>query len=243
MLWGTFWIPPPGPMHPSLPMGSAQALILTHCRVTVLFPIPLFSFLHRCDHDFPNQPTHVNLSLSICVQGNWARTLWHAHPSRQPTISHEPTSRSSSKSWEHPCQQFHTMWSHNCCHEEPTVIPSWNGFFALLLTAVVIVIIHNGWPQRTLPLSLTVQLKCLCWAHRQILWPPNLWVVAGKKRWTQKAGCPWDVLQDGWPFLPYFPTASPSWSSLLTLFPHCFFLYFHKRIWHPDTNKLAILRY
>ena len=67
MLWGTFWIPPPGPMHPSLPVGSAQALILTHCKVTVLFPIPLPSFLHRCDHDLPNQPTQTNLSHSICV--------------------------------------------------------------------------------------------------------------------------------------------------------------------------------
>ena len=69
MLWGTFWIPPPGPMHPSLPVGSAQALILTYCRVTVLFPTPLSSFLHRCDHDLPNQPTHTNLSHSICVPG------------------------------------------------------------------------------------------------------------------------------------------------------------------------------
>ena len=67
MLWGTFWIPPPGPTHPSLPVGSAQALILTHCRVTVLFPVPLPSFLHRCDHDLPNQPTQTNLSHSVCV--------------------------------------------------------------------------------------------------------------------------------------------------------------------------------
>ena len=199
MLWGTFWIPPPGPMHPSLPVGSAQALILTHCRVTVLFPVPLPSSTGVI-MTFPiNQRRQTSVTVSVS-QVNWAKTLWHAHPSRQPTISHQPTSRSSSQNWDHPCQQFHTTWSHNCCREEPILIPSWNGFFALLLTAVVIVIIHNGWPQRTLPLGLTVKLKCLCWAHREILWPPKLWMAAGKKRWTQKAGCPWDVLQDWWPF-------------------------------------------
>ena len=42
-------------LHPDLPVGSAQALILTHCRVTVLNPIPLPSVLHRCDHVFPNE--------------------------------------------------------------------------------------------------------------------------------------------------------------------------------------------
>ena len=62
VLWGTSWIPSPFSvttvpilLHPDLPVGSAQALILTHCRVTVLNPIPLPSFLQRCDHVFPNE--------------------------------------------------------------------------------------------------------------------------------------------------------------------------------------------
>ena len=174
---------------------------------------------------FPiNQRRQTSVTVSVS-QVNWAKTLWHAHPSRQPTISHQPTSRSSSQNWDHPCQQFHTTWSHNCCREEPILIPSWNGFFALLLTAVVIVIIHNRWPQRTLPLGLTVKLKGLYWAHREIHWPPNLWMAAGKKRWTQKAGCPWDVLQDWWPFVdgPFYltsslplPLARPFWLYFLT---------------------------
>ena len=74
MLWGTSWILPPFSatlelilLHPDLPMGSAKALILTHCRVTVLFQIPLPSFLQRCDHVFPNGTHHANLSHSICV--------------------------------------------------------------------------------------------------------------------------------------------------------------------------------
>ena len=62
VLWGTSWIPSPFSvttvpilLHPDLPVGSAQALILTHCRVTVLNPIPVPSFLQRCDHVFPNE--------------------------------------------------------------------------------------------------------------------------------------------------------------------------------------------
>ena len=44
-------------------------------------------------------------------------------------------------------------------------------FFDLLFVAAVIIIIHNGLPHRTLPLCLNVKLKCLCSAHREIIWP------------------------------------------------------------------------
>ena len=46
---------------------------------------------------------------------------------------------------------------------------SWNCFFGLLFVAVVIIIIHNGLPQRILPLCLTVKLKCFCSAQREII--------------------------------------------------------------------------
>ena len=44
-------------------------------------------------------------------------------------------------------------------------------FFDLLFIAAVITIMHNGLPHRTLPLCLNVKLKCLCSAHREIIWP------------------------------------------------------------------------
>ena len=43
-------------------------------------------------------------------------------------------------------------------------------FFDLLFIAAVIIIMHNGLPHRTLPLCLNVKLKCLCSAHREIIW-------------------------------------------------------------------------
>ena len=46
-----------------------------------------------------------------------------------------------------------------------------NYFFELLFIASIITVIHNVLPKRTLPLCLTVKLKSLCSAHREILWP------------------------------------------------------------------------
>ena len=46
-----------------------------------------------------------------------------------------------------------------------------NYLFELLFIASIITVIHNVLPKRTLPLCLTVKLKSLCSAHREILWP------------------------------------------------------------------------
>ena len=46
--------------------------------------------------------------------------------------------------------------------EKSILAPCWNCFLDLLSIAFVIIILHNGLPQRILPLCLTVKLKCLC---------------------------------------------------------------------------------
>ena len=48
------------------------------------------------------------------------------------------------------------------CGERSVLTPGWNYSFDLLSIAPAILIIHNGLPQRILPLCLTAQLKCLC---------------------------------------------------------------------------------
>ena len=126
-----------------------------------------------------------------------------------------------------------------CCREEPSLILCWNWFVDLLFVAVII-IIHNGLPQRTLPLCLTVGLKRLCSSHREIIDPAHLWMATGKKR----LACP-------------FPEAGHSqkcFARLKTFFnllPHCLSLsslsfdfsyllpslWFYKRIWQPDPKK------
>ena len=92
MLYGTSWIPTPFSattvpilMHSDLPVGSAQALILTHCRVTVLNPIPLPSVLHRCDHVFPNETQSCKpQSQHLCPRKTELRHYG------MPTIPHSP---------------------------------------------------------------------------------------------------------------------------------------------------------
>ena len=79
-----------------------------------------------------------------------------------------------------------------CCRENPILAPCWNCFIDLFSFAFVIIIIQNVLPQRILPLCLTVELKCLFSAHREIIWPCHLWIAARKKRLTHpfpEAGC------------------------------------------------------
>ena len=47
------------------------------------------------------------------------------------------------------------------CREEPKVTPCWNCFFDLLFVAIVIIIIHYGLPQMTLPFNLPVNVPFL----------------------------------------------------------------------------------
>ena len=117
----------------------------------------------------------------------------------------------------------------------------WNWFIDLLFVAVII-IIHNGLPQRTLPLCLTVGLKRLCSSHREIIDPAHLWMATGKKR-----------------LAPPFPEAGHSQKcfvrlkTFFNLLPHCLSLsslsfdfsysllslWFYKRIWQPDPKKMV----
>ena len=118
--------------------------------------------------------------------------------------------------------------------------------FDLLFIAFVIIIIHNGLPQRTLPLCLTIKLKCLCSAHSEIL-RPCPFVNCYKKEDINppllKAGPSGDVVQDWRSFLLSLPTASPSLFCLLTLVALCFSLWFYKRTWNPDPKKMVTLRH
>ena len=125
-----------------------------------------------------------------------------------------------------------------CCREKPILTPCWNYFFDLLFIAFVITIIYNSLPQRTLPLCLTVKLKCLCLAHRKIIWPCP---PVKKKRLThpfQRLALPRDVQQ--------------VWTPLFTLLPHClslsillsdffslllFSLWLYERTWHPEPTR------
>ena len=49
-----------------------------------------------------------------------------------------------------------------CFREKSTLTPYWNCVSNFLFVAFVIIIIQNGLGQRTLPLCMTVKLKCLC---------------------------------------------------------------------------------
>ena len=112
--------------------------------------------------------------------------------------------------------------------------------------AVVIIIIRNGLPQRTLPLCLTIKLKCLCSAHSEIFRPcppVNCYKKEDINPPLLKAGPSGDVLQDWRSFLLSLPTASPSLFCLLTSVPHCFSLWFYKRTWNPDPQKMVTLRH
>ena len=114
-----------------------------------------------------------------------------------------------------------------CCREKPVLTTCWNCFFDLLLIAFIITVIHNGLPQRTLPLCLTVKLKCLWLAHREIIWL----CPVKRREWhilSLKLIIPGDLLQ-AWSS-SHFPTASPSLFCLLTLVPQCFFLALWKNL-------------
>ena len=76
-----------------------------------------------------------------------------------------------------------------------------NRFFDMLFIAFVITIIYNSLPQRTLPYW---KLKCLCSAHREIIWAsPSMNRYNKKKRLihpVQRLAILGDVLEDWRPF-------------------------------------------
>ena len=109
-----------------------------------------------------------------------------------------------------------------CYREKPVLTTRWNCFFDLLFIGFIITVMHNGLPQRTQPLCLTVKQKCLVSSQRDRLTLP-----CEKKISTY----PFPEADHSWrcfaslKFLSlYFPTASPSLFCLLTLVPKCFSL-------------------
>ena len=77
--------------------------------------------------------------------------------------------------------------------EEPKVTPCWNCFFGLLVVAIVIIIIHHGLPQKTLPFSLTANVPFLSSQGDKLTLPSY-----EKKKLTHtfQRLAHWDVLQD-----------------------------------------------
>ena len=152
VLWGTSWIPSPFSvttvpilLHPDLPVGSAQALILTHCRVTVLNPIPLPSFLQWCDHVFPNETQSCKpQSQHLCPRETELRHYGMPTIPRSPQLpmsphlgppgrtettfvksstQHDPTSTNVSLTHIHTHTTPPIHWVHpqaySCCHNPP----------------------------------------------------------------------------------------------------------------------------
>ena len=97
-------------------------------------------------------------------------------------------------------EQTSTVGDYN--GEKPILIPCWICFFDFTFVFVII-IIHNGLPQGTLLLCLTVKLKWLCSVHRETIWPYP--PVNGCRKDEFNTSSP--ILQDKWPF--YF-MSSPS---------------------------------
>ena len=83
--------------------------------------------------------------------------------------------------------------------------------FSLLF---IITVIHNGLPQRTLPLCQTLKLKCLCSVERQSD-PAHLWMTASKKRLTHP-----------FPDSGHSQTGFVRLKALFTLLSHCLSLIF-----------------
>ena len=98
----------------------------------------------------------------------------------------------------------------------------WSCFFDLLFVAFVITMIYNDLPQRTLTLSLTVVLKHICLAYREIIWPCP---TVKRRNWNiSSLRLAWRCFERLRAFSFYFPTVSPSLFCLLNLLPYCFFL-------------------
>ena len=54
------------------------------------------------------------------------------------------------------------VYIYPCYRKKPLLTPRWNCFCDLLSVAFVIIITHNGGPQRILPLCLTIKPNCFC---------------------------------------------------------------------------------
>ena len=107
---------------------------------------------------------------------------------------------------------------------KPILTPCWNCFFDLLFVAFVIIIIQYGLPQRILYLCLTVKLKSLCSGPC----PP----VDGRKEEINFPCLRLALLRDVFKI-----------NGLFTLLPHLPSCLIYKRTWHPDPNKMVILRH
>ena len=119
------------------------------------------------------------------------------------------------------------LWlTSSCCREEPILTPRWNYSFDLLSIALVILIIHNGLPQRILPFCPTVLLKRLC----SDPCPP---VDCMKK----------EINTSPLPKACHSRRYLQEFNGLFTLFPHLPPSLIHERIWHPGPDNMLIMRH
>ena len=115
-----------------------------------------------------------------------------------------------------PTRPWNGLWQ---CGTEPTLTPCCNCFFDLLFVAIVIIIEHNGLPQKTLPFSLIANVPFLSSLGDKL----TLHTYEKKKlTHTFQRLAHWDVLQDWKSILLYFLNVSSSLFCLLTLVSHNF---------------------
>ena len=115
-----------------------------------------------------NVSKSTGVDTSQGERGRQTSALEHWH--QWQTISERATLGNSQKGH---CLPFHkiveqtsTVGDYN--GEKPILIPCWICFFDFTFVFVII-IIHNGLPQGTLLLCLTVKLKWLCSVHRETI--------------------------------------------------------------------------
>ena len=178
----------------------------------------------------------LQFSHSVVSDSLWPQELQHA---RLPCPS--PTSRACSNScplswWCHPTisssvipffsclQSFPASASFPVAGRKPILTPCWNCFFDLPFIAFVVIIIQNGLPQKILPLCLTVKHKCL--------YSEPCPRVDGRKEDINTSHAWGAILGD-----------VCKMNGLFTLLPHFPSSLIYKRTWHPDPNKMVILRH
>ena len=124
-------------------------------------------FSHPSYHD-------VCYTASVSLDVGSKDQLCLNHPgsmvNRQTPRSY-PRPGDSDLEWGNP----HFLYS-SCCREEPIVTPCWNCLFDLLFVAVVIIIIHKGMPQKTLPLCLTIKVSLFISQRDNLTLPTCEWL-------------------------------------------------------------------
>ena len=118
-----------------------------------------------------------------------------------------------------------------------TLTPYWKLFLWL---PFIIIIVLSGLPGDPVPL-LDCKLKCLCSAHGEIV-PAHLWIEETNTPLPKAGHSLGDVLKDWRPFEFTSPLHLPLYSAFWLQFLIASFSLIYITTWHPDPNKMAILR-